>query len=287
MVCASADVGALRVSEGSGARVDSSGWPACEECGRRLSRCKGKLYQHGPGKICQRCYNIKVGHQAASVTVPPPPPSRSHKRQASSSAIAASPLPPFALSPPEQPPLHLQPTFPMHGWALQHGHRNSRAVAASWMKLATSTELKNWEEKRGGFFQHSTHDSLVCSHLDELRVRVRKSSEAPGRPVPRPTRSQSLCSSHCDTRRRMRSLPISMTPSSEADSSSYHAIFQSLFGTQKQNMPSNAPEELNCELAHSALEAAQLYAPLRSHHFCLPLKSSNSTTKYDLSLKPT
>ena len=51
------------------------------------------------------------------------------------------------------------------------------------MTLGTSTELKSWEEKRGGFSQHSTHDSLVCSHLDELRVRVRKSSEALGRSV--------------------------------------------------------------------------------------------------------
>jgi hypothetical protein len=49
--------------------------------------------------------------------------------------------------------------------------------------LAISTELKNWEEKRGGFFQHSTHDSLICSHLDELRVRLRSSSEALGRSV--------------------------------------------------------------------------------------------------------
>jgi len=51
------------------------------------------------------------------------------------------------------------------------------------MTLATSTELKSWEEKRGGFHQHSTHDSLVCSHLDELRVRVRNSSEALARSV--------------------------------------------------------------------------------------------------------
>ena len=82
-----------------------------------------------------------------------------------------------------QPPLHLQLTFPTHGWALQPGHRNSRALAAGWLTLATSTELKNWEEKRGGFYQHSTHDSLVCSHLDELRVRLRASSEALGRSV--------------------------------------------------------------------------------------------------------
>lgn len=49
------------------------------------------------------------------------------------------------------------------------------------MTLATSSELKAWEEKRGGYHQHSTHRSLVCSHLDELRVRLRASSEALGR----------------------------------------------------------------------------------------------------------
>jgi hypothetical protein len=46
------------------------------------------------------------------------------------------------------------------------------------MTLATSTELKSWEEKRGGFYQHDTQHSLTCSHLDELRVRLRASSEA-------------------------------------------------------------------------------------------------------------
>jgi hypothetical protein len=82
-----------------------------------------------------------------------------------------------------QPPLHLQPTFSTHAWSLQPGHRNSRALAASWLTLASSTELKAWEEKRGGFYQHETHHSLICSHLDELRVRLRASSEALGRSV--------------------------------------------------------------------------------------------------------
>jgi hypothetical protein len=39
------------------ARVDSAGKPACEQCGRRLSSCKGKLHRHGSGHICQHCYN--------------------------------------------------------------------------------------------------------------------------------------------------------------------------------------------------------------------------------------
>ena len=183
MVCASADVGAPWVCAGPDARVDSVGKPACEICGRRLSKCKGKLYQHGPGKICSPCYKVREGYQAPPVSVASSPPARSHKRQAGSSPSAPSPQPVAALLPLVQPPLHLQLTFPTQGWSLQPGHRNSRALASSWLTLATSTELKRWEEKRGGFYQHDTHRSLVCSHLDELRVRLRASSEALGRSV--------------------------------------------------------------------------------------------------------
>ena len=183
MACASADVGAPVAHAGAGLPGAGKNGAICALCPMRLNRCKGKLYQHGPGKICSPCYKVREGYQAAPVSVASPPPARSHKRRASSS-LAAAPFPPQAQpSPPVQPPLHLQLTFPTHGWSLQPGHRNSRALAASWMTLATSTELKNWEEKRGGFFQHSTHDSLICSHLDELRVRLRSSSEALGRSV--------------------------------------------------------------------------------------------------------
>jgi hypothetical protein len=69
LLCACVCIVSPRVNLGSAPRTDSSGWPACELCGRRLSKCKGKLYQHGPGKICKRCYNIQSGLQA-----PPVPP---------------------------------------------------------------------------------------------------------------------------------------------------------------------------------------------------------------------
>ena len=55
--CACCCAGAAAVSAGPGPREDSSGKPACEDCGTRLSRCKGKLYKRGAGKICQGCYN--------------------------------------------------------------------------------------------------------------------------------------------------------------------------------------------------------------------------------------
>jgi hypothetical protein len=38
--------------------------------------------------------------------------------------------------------------------------------------LAKDSELKKWEEKRGGFYQHNTSQSLTCSFLDEKRVRL-------------------------------------------------------------------------------------------------------------------
>ncbi len=49
-------VGVPLVSVGSTPRVDSAGYPACEECGTRLNRCKGKLHKHDKGKICSPCY---------------------------------------------------------------------------------------------------------------------------------------------------------------------------------------------------------------------------------------
>jgi hypothetical protein len=65
LICACVCIGAPHVLLCSAARKDSSGWPACELCGRRLSTCKGKLYQHGPGKICKRCYNTCCRSSAA------------------------------------------------------------------------------------------------------------------------------------------------------------------------------------------------------------------------------
>jgi len=55
-------------ASGGDANSDPSGHPLCELCSRRLDRCKGKLYQHGAGKICKRCYNIQNGLQAPPVS---------------------------------------------------------------------------------------------------------------------------------------------------------------------------------------------------------------------------
>jgi hypothetical protein len=73
------------------ARRDAGGRLACEDCGTRLSRCKGKLYSRPLGKICQLCYNNAIRPHSARVSescsAPPspsplPPPSK--KRRVSS-----------------------------------------------------------------------------------------------------------------------------------------------------------------------------------------------------------
>src|SRR4051812_9264556 len=76
--CACVYVGVPHVLLCPNPRRDSAGKPACELCGRRLSTCKGKLYQHETGKICQSCYKIREGHQAPPAVFSPYPPSRSH-----------------------------------------------------------------------------------------------------------------------------------------------------------------------------------------------------------------
>lgn len=60
-------IGAQWVNEGSIARTDSSGWPACEQCGRRLSKCRGKKYKHGHGQCCVNCYTKREGYRLESI----------------------------------------------------------------------------------------------------------------------------------------------------------------------------------------------------------------------------
>jgi hypothetical protein len=77
--------GAVLVSSRPAVRVDSAGKPACELCGRRLADTKGKLHAHGPGHICQRCYNRTRSSVAMDTTTPlPATPKPSRKRRAQS-----------------------------------------------------------------------------------------------------------------------------------------------------------------------------------------------------------
>jgi hypothetical protein len=184
--------------------MDSAGYVACEECGRRLSRCKGKLHKKDPGHICQSCYDkIRRHPSSASPTSPPlSSPKRSHKRRRADSdpgrlltdtnlpAQLESPSRPF-ISPQKQHPsaaaslsslpLLLQPNWLSHQWRLRPCCRRTRATAAAWSAVINSGELKRWQEKRGGYLQHDTHISLVCAAEDGVRVRLVSGSEQLGR----------------------------------------------------------------------------------------------------------
>lgn len=80
-------------------------------------------------------------------------------------------------------PLHKQPIWPSHRWALRPSCRRSRATAAAWHALITSGELRQWEIKRGGFYQHNTHQPLVSCLVDTVRVRLLAGSEQLGRDI--------------------------------------------------------------------------------------------------------
>jgi hypothetical protein len=80
--CVCCCLGTPLVSAGSVARTDSAGYSACEECGRRLSRCKGKPHRQDPGHICHRCYTqASRTPSSVSPTFTPLVPKRSHKRR--------------------------------------------------------------------------------------------------------------------------------------------------------------------------------------------------------------
>jgi hypothetical protein len=156
----------------------------CEDCGRRLSRCKGKLHRSGVGKICTRCFNIKAGLIAAPNSAVPAatvPPLRSHKRRADSdpgehtAAVVYSPATPDTFS------LFTHSRWATHQCRITAGTRCSRTLAVSWLTLIASGALREWAEKRGGFWQHVTHKQLQCSFEDDRRVKVLAATASLGR----------------------------------------------------------------------------------------------------------
>ena len=185
------------------ARVDSAGKPACEDCGRRLSTCKGKLHKKEPGHICHRCYTkgSRPPSAALSIVAPTATLKRSHKRRADSdpgtqpadtNLPAQLESPSLPCVPPQEQhcstaaslsalPLLLQPNWLSHQWRLRPSCRRTRATAAAWMAVINSGKLKRWQEKRGGHIQHDTHISLACAAEDGVRVRLVSGSEQLGR----------------------------------------------------------------------------------------------------------
>ncbi len=100
---------------------------------------------------------------------------RSHKRARSDPG--KQPAAAAVLIAPPPLPVPLKRSFHTLGSLLHPSTRSSRATASSWLDLAVNDELREWEEKRGGYYQHDTAKSLVCSFLDEKRVRLRHSAE--------------------------------------------------------------------------------------------------------------
>ena len=76
-------IGAPLVNAGYCVRTDAAGWPACEHCGLRYQRCKGRMYPMEIGKMCIKCYLKVTKRRSAAVPVntsQPLPAVRSHKR---------------------------------------------------------------------------------------------------------------------------------------------------------------------------------------------------------------
>jgi hypothetical protein len=166
-------LGAPLVLRGLSQPVDPTGKPKCALCPTRLSRCKGKLYKHSQGQICQRCYDGT--RRESRAPSPPPTPSRSNKRKQIDQGKPQ--IAPAVLIAPPLPPPTPQPSFHTHGSSLHPSSRTSRATAVSWLELAFDNELDRWEKKRGGYFQYDTAQSLKRSFMDEKRVRLRHSAE--------------------------------------------------------------------------------------------------------------
>jgi hypothetical protein len=83
--CAYCRAGDFMAPLGAGPRVDSDGQQLCQLCPVRLSRAKGKLHVHGPGRICQRCYNQqRHSTPATAAAAPAAVPVTPRKRRAES-----------------------------------------------------------------------------------------------------------------------------------------------------------------------------------------------------------
>ncbi len=179
--CACACVGAPLVSACPKQPVDSAGKPRCALCPTRLTNCKGKLYKHAKGKICQRCYNIAEGRQNT------PPPAAPAAPVCLLKASAGNPSAHTLAQPPQAAPPLLQ-TSPRSrrtvGAVLDATTRSSRACVTGWLALADDDELQSgWRPLPCGCYELDTARSLICSFLDEKRVRLRHGAARVAREV--------------------------------------------------------------------------------------------------------
>jgi hypothetical protein len=77
-----------------------------------------------------------------------------------------------SLLPPAPPSLFAHSRWLTHQCRITPGSRRSRTLVHSWLALLTSGELREWKEKRGGFWQHVTHRQLQCAYEDDRRVKL-------------------------------------------------------------------------------------------------------------------
>jgi len=132
---------------------------------------------HGAGRTCHpQCKESRQLVEAgAAASIPR---IRSHKGvRPDSGKLEAELLAAAAIIAPPPLLLPLLPSWQTHGWSRRSFSRTSRAAATSWLQLIKSGELKEWELKRGGYWQHDTAKSLVCAIEDEKRVRLRHGAE--------------------------------------------------------------------------------------------------------------
>jgi hypothetical protein len=163
---------------------DSAGCEVCLSCTRRLSNRKGKPRRSGAGHICQSCFDKqRRGVHRPAEAAPTSSPHRSHKRRAQSdrgefrTALAAATAPPS----PVACSLFAHSRWATHQCRISAGSRRTRTLALSWLALLSSGELLDWEEKRGGFWQHVTHKQLHCSYEDDRRVKLLAATGSLGR----------------------------------------------------------------------------------------------------------
>jgi hypothetical protein len=168
------------VSVGLGkARVDKAGKPACEKCGDRLSRCKGKPHLQSPGYICNACYlsNRRSFFSNSSPARAPPPKRRRHTSDPGESSSHTSLAGNTRISAPLQLASTSVPVYSFfsHGWRFHDETRAGKTLASVWKSIVP--EVKEWEVIRGQMSQTAASISFERAQVEALRISARGNME--------------------------------------------------------------------------------------------------------------
>jgi hypothetical protein len=144
----------------------------CCRCNHQFRRSDHYRGKEAKAHCIPRCKKPPISPSFALSALATSP--RSHKRKRSSTGQIPSEVAAIRILP---IPLPLFALLQQQGWKLQVASRTSRALCTAWLHLAEDNELKQWETKRGGYYQHDTMNSFTCSFLDEKRVRLRHSAD--------------------------------------------------------------------------------------------------------------